>query len=126
MRSGTWSIWMDCSAVSAVTRTFWRDLVREAHELGLTRPSYYALRYSRRLLDTPVPREVVDEVAAWAPARPVRLLMDALVERALPAEFSPASSAATLALYVRSHWLRMPPLMLVRHLARQSVRRRRT
>jgi hypothetical protein len=30
---------------------------------------------------------------------------------------------AAVFLYVRSHWLRMPPLLLARHLARKSLRR---
>jgi hypothetical protein len=46
--------------------------------------------------------------------------MDALYDRAsqpspraMPARYSAVSPA----LYVRAHWLRMPPLLLVRHLA---------
>jgi hypothetical protein len=107
-------------------RDFWRDFVQEARELGLTRPAYYSVRYSQRLLDTPVPGDVLDEMAAWAPAPPVRLLMDALVERTLPGKAVRTSSAAAFALYVRSHWLRMPPHLLVRHLLRQGIRRRKT
>jgi len=105
---------------------FWRELASESRELGLTRPAYYAVRYSRRLLDTPVPADVLDGMAAWGPAPPVRLLMDALVERTLPGKSAATSSSAALALYVRSHWLRMPPFMLVRHLLRQSMRGHRT
>jgi hypothetical protein len=103
---------------------FWPDLVQEARALDLTRPAYYALRYSRRLLDTPIPPEHLAEVSKWAPSAPVRLLMDALVERTLTAGASVTLSATATALYVRSHWLRMPPFMLARHLLRQSLRRR--
>jgi hypothetical protein len=105
---------------------FWREFVSETHELGLTRPAYYALRYSRRLLDTPVPADVLDGVDAWGPAQPVRVLMDALVERTLPGRLVGTSSTAAFALYVRSHWLKMPPFLLARHLLRQSVRGHRT
>jgi hypothetical protein len=108
-----------------VEASFWPDLLQEARELDLTRPAYYALRYARRLLNTPIPAEYLAEASAWAPASPVRLLMDALVERTLTAGSSPLSSATATALYVRSHWLRMPPFMLARHLLTQSIRRRR-
>ena len=46
--------------------------------------------------------------------------MDALVEKTVHGGGTPA---AALALYIRSHWLRMPPLLLARHLLRKSVRR---
>jgi hypothetical protein len=105
---------------------FWREFVSETHELDLRRPAYYALRYSQRLLDTPVPAGVLDEADAWGPSQPVRLLMDTLVERTLPGRFGGTSSTAAFALYVRSHWLKMPPLLLARHLLRQSVRGHRT
>jgi hypothetical protein len=106
-----------------VDASFWPDLLQEALALDLTRPGYYALRYARRLLDTPIPAEYVAEVSKWAPVAPVRLLMDTLVERTLAAGASATSSATATALYVRSHWLRMPPLMLARHLLTQSLRR---
>jgi hypothetical protein len=101
---------------------FWRDLVREAEALELTRPAYYTLRYAHRLLGTPVPMEAHSAVDRWKPVAPVTRLMDALVERTLLA--SGVSSAAAFALYVRSHWLRMPPLLLARHLLRNGLRRR--
>jgi len=108
-----------------VDASFWPDLLQEARELDLTRPAYYALRYARRLLDTPISLEYLAEVSKWAPSAPVRLLMDTLVERTLTAGASATSSATATALYVRSHWLRMPPFMLARHLLTQSLRRRR-
>jgi hypothetical protein len=101
-------------------RDFWSDFVREARELELTRPAYYAVRYADRLLDTPASSDVVSVTAAWAPASPVRWLMDTLVERTVHGK---GNSAAAFALYMRSHWLRMPPLLLVRHLLRKSIRR---
>jgi len=43
--------------------------------------------------------------------------MDALFLRALKPDRSAAAGLARQALYIRAHWLRMPPLMLARHLA---------
>jgi hypothetical protein len=102
---------------------FWADLIREGELLDLTRPTYYALRYAQRWFDTPIPATVAGSIARWSAAAPVRSLMDALVRRSISGETTATSSAAVFALYVRSHWLRMPPLQVARHLARKSIRR---
>jgi hypothetical protein len=95
---------------------FWRDLTTEAVELQLMRPTFYSLRYARRLLGTPIPADVEGVVAQWAPPRPAQALMDLLVERTLKGGAATTSRASAKALYIRSHWLRMPPVMLMRHL----------
>lgn len=100
---------------------FWTDLLDAAPQLDLTRPTFYAVRYARRFFDTPIPDSVMAEVNTWGPNRGVRQLMDRLVLRALPGAAGPGSSNAALALYVRAHWLRMPPLMLTRHLTRKAL-----
>jgi hypothetical protein len=100
---------------------FWTDLDGEAQQLGLTRPAYYALRYAQRLLGTPIPDDLA-AIGAAAPPGPVRWLMDDLFDRTVPQSAANASSFAVFALYVRSHWLKMPPLMLVRHLLTKAVK----
>lgn len=99
---------------------FWEALPVRARALELERPLFYALRYSRRLLGTPVPDAVLDALAAAAPNRALLAVMDALFERALlpmhPSCSDALTGAARFALYVRGNWLRMPPLMLARHL----------
>jgi len=99
---------------------FWDALPARARELELSRPLFYALRYSRRLLGTTIPQAVLDAVAAAAPHPLVRALMDALFERALLPMHASCDDALTgparFVLYVRGNWLRMPPLMLARHL----------
>ena len=104
---------------------FWSALVARARELDLSRPLYYGLRYSRRLLDTPVPADVHRFVEADAP-RWLRLA-DALWRRALAGPHVSIADrltpAALAALYVRAHWLRMPPLLLARHLLTKALRR---
>jgi hypothetical protein len=101
---------------------FWDDFVNEAAALGLTRPAYYAVRYTTRWFHVNVPDRVLRPVEAWAPPTPTRRLMDALVGRAIPVDGHPARRGAVFALYVRSHWLRMPPLRLAQHLARKEWR----
>ena len=100
---------------------FWDGLVARALRLQLARPLFYALRYAARLLGTQVPMAVMDEAAAAGrPAPALLALMDALFLRALlPPHPSCADRLTPLALgalYLRGNWLRMPPLMLARHL----------
>jgi hypothetical protein len=102
---------------------FWDDLISEAQTLGLTRPAYYALRYSQRWLGTPIAARVVRVATAWGPPVLVRALMDRLVAKSLAAGLSARHPASVFCLYVRAHWLRMPLWRLARHLARKSVRR---
>ena len=103
---------------------FWDRLLMRAPVLQLGRPLYYALHFTRRLLDTPVPAEVLRAAQAHAPGYWMRRSMDALVPRVLEPRYPtrrPARMAAW-ALYLRSHWLRMPPGLLARHLLRKALR----
>ena len=106
---------------------FWERLVPRAQELQLARPLFYALRFTRRLLGTPIPDYVLLQADAAAPRWPLARLMDFLMIRALLIpDRDGAPAAAHLSrwlLYVRSHWLKMPPLLLARHLAHKAKRR---
>jgi len=100
---------------------FWQRLVVRAEKLDLRRPAYYALRYARQLLECPVPDSMIDATKGWAPPTPVVWLMDRLVPRALYAPHPDYPSWVTkscyLLLFVRSHWIRMPPWLLIYHLS---------
>jgi hypothetical protein len=99
---------------------FWDALPGRAAELGLERPLFYALRYAARLLGTPVPPAVTAALAPAGPGPALLALMDGLFLRALlPLHASCDGRLTGLAhslLYIRGNWLRMPPLMLARHL----------
>jgi hypothetical protein len=99
---------------------FWDGLVARARELELERPLFYALRYATRLLGSPVPPAVMREAAAGGPNRVLLGLMDRLFERGLAPPHPSCADAWTgltrSMLYVRGNWLRMPPLLLSRHL----------
>lgn len=104
---------------------FWEQLLERSHLHGLGRSLFYSLRYAKRYLGTEVPAEVLG--ATSAPPVPVLRLMDALVHRALlpthPDRPPPvAVRAARGMLFLRSHWLRMPPLLLARHAATKAWR----
>lgn len=100
---------------------FWEGLLPRALELGFERPLFYGLHHAQCLLGTPVPPAILQDLENTAPAWPIRKLMNYLIERALlPGHPDHPSRRAALArwlLYVRAHWLRMPPLLLARHLS---------
>lgn len=99
---------------------FWAAFWPRAERLDLARPAYYGLRYARRLLGAPVPDSVLAASASAAPPAPIGSLMDRLIPTVLfpvhPDRPSRRTEAARLLLLVRQHWLRMPPLLLARHL----------
>lgn len=100
--------------------SFWPELVERAKELELTRPLFYALRYSMLILHTPIPADTMRAAEVGRPSRPTLALMDGLFTRALmplhPSCSDRLTGVARRMLYVRANWLRMPPLLLARHL----------
>ena len=108
---------------------FWDDLIPRAAALGLGRSLYYALRTSTEILGTPVPPEVLTAAQAWRPARPVAALMAWCYRHALQPAHPSAETAtvmrARMALYLRSHWVRMPFHLMAYHLARKALLRLR-
>lgn len=109
------------------TGVFWSDLLERSRVLGLERPLYYGLWAVVQAFGTPVPEAVFLRARAAAPPYPLQVLMHALLRRGLRTPHKtaalPMTGPAHLALYVRAHWLRMPPLLLTRHLTRKAWRR---
>lgn len=103
---------------------FWGGLVARAQVLQLTRPLFYALRYTARLFGTPVPAAVLAASHPFGPPRAPLAVMDALFLRALapahPESRGGLDGLAHFMLYVRGNWLRMPPLLLARHLCHKA------
>lgn len=93
----------------AADSAFWAILAERARRHQLTGPVARALRLANRLYGTPVDRGVTGR------ARPGDRLFEArlLARNGWGQERRPL---LRFAFYVRSHWLRMPPLMLARHL----------
>jgi hypothetical protein len=104
---------------------FWEALPGRAVEMDLARPLFYALRYAALVLGTPVPAGVTAALAPAGPGAVLLALMDGLFLRALmPMHASCAGPLTGLAhglLYIRGNWLRMPPLMLARHLLHKAL-----
>lgn len=108
---------------------FWAAFWPRAEALDLARPAFHALRQAHRCLGTPVPTEVLAASRAGAPPMPMAAVADRLMPLALfpshPDEMNRAARFARWLLYLRSHWIRMPPPMLAWHLGRKSISRRR-
>ncbi len=111
------SLFRDFSSKDA---DFWNQLINRAELTGLTRPMYYALRYSNRFLETPVPSEIIRLAQRFSPF--LVNIMDSAYHYAFRPLESTQSSRVSLAryfLYIRSHWLRMPIHLLAYHLVRK-------
>jgi hypothetical protein len=100
---------------------FWDELHARARLHALERPLFYMLRELSRRLGTPIPRTTERAVRAFAPPSLVLAAMDWLFERHLIVRRGTAFARALL--LARTHWLRMPPALLARHLAIKTVRR---
>ena len=104
---------------------FWPRLLARAEEFGVARALWYALRCSRRILETPVPDHAMRTLRRYAPNPLLEFAMDAVLLRAM----TPAASISVGAdvrmsrflLYTRSHYLRMPLRLLLPHLARKAA-----
>jgi hypothetical protein len=105
--------------------SFWTEILPRARRLDLGRPLFYTLRYASRLFGTPVPATALAAAQEHRPNRLALALMDRLVPAALiPSDPDrPSGGFERWLLYVRSHWLRMPPHLLASHLATKAVKR---
>lgn len=105
---------------------FWPLLTDRTAALGLGRPMFYALSLCRELLVTPVPQQSIDDCPD-APGPLAARAMRFLFLRALTTAHRPSRSRfaelAAFALYLRSHYLRMPPHLLLPHLLAKAWQR---
>jgi len=108
--------------------SFWQQLDARAVELDLARPLYYGLHQTSSILGTPVPSSALASARRFAPPWPLRPLMRELWSHSLRTPHAsaagPLTAVAQFALYLRAHWLRMPPTLLARHLATKAITRR--
>jgi hypothetical protein len=109
------------------TPDFWDRLLDNAQSLGLKRSLFYALRYASFFYRTPIPDAVIDRLKASGPRSFGLKCMDALFLRALMPDHSSCddylTGVARWALFVRAHWLSMPPGLLFRHLLKKAYMR---
>lgn len=107
---------------------FWPTLLSRARELGLMRPLHYCLRYCLHLFATPVPDSILKQAEQLDGRGSASRLMDKLWLKVLgslhPTARNSGSGLAAQLLYLRAHWHRMPPWLLVYHLCMKSLRPR--
>jgi len=109
---------------SAQATDFWRELVDRATLLGLALPLYLALRYTSTILGTDIPAQTRAELEKTSAVRQTSIrTLDAIYLRALmpdhPLCGHLSADIARAAVYLRGHYLRMPPRLLTMHLGRK-------
>lgn len=108
-----------------VDESQWGELLDRAVELDLIKPVYYALNFTKKILYTPVPDRVMNNVTVLAKMSMFDIkLMDTLYGRALATKHLTnkikGQGFARWLLFIRSHWLKMPVHLLIPHLCRKS------
>ncbi|MEQ8515060.1 MAG: nucleotidyltransferase family protein [Chromatocurvus sp.] len=111
-----------CREGEAEAEDFWGRLVERAGEQGLQRPLHYAIHCAQRGLGLRVPGSIQAGLDSLRPRGLAARFAETLFLRRF---FSPptdrlAGLTDTL-LYWRSHWIRMPPGLLLRHLSRKAL-----
>lgn len=99
---------------------FWDQLLARARRQQLIRPLSLALRYTASELATPVPEALLRETGAHAAERLDPLYLR-LFEPQHASRKTPGMRVARAALYLRGHWLRMPPWQLAYHLVHKAL-----
>jgi hypothetical protein len=102
-------------------------LAQRARALGLGKPLFYALYFCRKLLGTNVSANIVGDLTKDGNRTPIRQLLCFFMEKQLTAMLPDQRGWITMVsgwiLFLRSHWIKMPVLLLARHLLTQIWRR---
>ncbi|WP_201245165.1 nucleotidyltransferase family protein [Halochromatium salexigens] len=106
----------------------WRALIARAHQHQASRLLWYALRYCRDWLKTPIPEDLAhrnEDLAFAPPPAMARAALDWIFTRISPPRLpeTPPTLSQRLAAQaglIRYHLRRMPPALLVRHLLHKS------
>ena len=99
---------------------FWEALVERARLMTLEGPLRLALRYTALLMRTPVPAAIRAATGADRPEALDRIYLRVLTPRH-SSSTDRYARLARAALYVRGHWLRMPPHLLAYHLLHKAL-----
>jgi hypothetical protein len=104
-------------------REFWPKLYQRSQQLGVQRPVFYAVDTLSRFFDMDIPN--LADFKQAAPIKPLLQVMQRSISQALapPIERDFKEGHAHQFLYLRSHWLRMPPWLLLYHLTYKALLR---
>jgi len=101
---------------------FGSALAERARRLNLERPLFYALIHLQRIFGLKIAG-----VCVAAPGSLIQPLMNGLLEQGFGSFHascrSPLTVFAQFSLFVRSHWLRMPPHLLIPHLLYKAFKK---
>ncbi|MGC4081793.1 MAG: nucleotidyltransferase family protein [Vicinamibacterales bacterium] len=104
--------------------SFPNHLIEEGRRMGVQVPLGHALRAATRWFG-PMAPGFPEPGSLPSSARIVDACIDAMVRRSVVPPRELGRSGAGLAMYMRSHWLKMPPLLLARHLTVKLLARRK-
>jgi len=112
----------------AINAEFWEKLTDRAKVLNLSRPLFYALRYCKIILETPVPAVFIcqcqrDGGISNATVKSMDWLLGHAMFPHVESICGLGTDFSRWLLYVRSHYLRMPLHLLIPHLIRKSLSR---
>jgi hypothetical protein len=104
---------------------FWQRLLDAARTLDLAVPVFFGLHLANSRIGSPVPASALADLRQAAGGQRASRLLTWLYGNAIRPENeaagSPLAVLARLAIYIRAHWLRMPPHLLLRHLTHKSM-----
>lgn len=98
---------------------FYQKLINRANQLGLGKPLFYSLYFSRLLLNASVPEGLEKQLMqqpGWFALKVMHYCVPLALLPLHPDQSSRRAMFARMWLYWRSHWLRMPLTRLVPHL----------
>jgi hypothetical protein len=104
---------------SSQQQLFQQNLIERANQLGLGRPLFYSLYFSRLLLqpdDSPQLEWQLNHRPGWLALRIMHYCVPLALLPQHPDIPRRSAELARLLLYLRSHWLRMPLYRLLPHL----------
>ncbi|MDD5126002.1 MAG: nucleotidyltransferase family protein [Methylovulum sp.] len=105
---------------------FWLKLLQRAEELKQQMALCYALRYTHKILNTPIPPEIINTANKQGNTVFSFTFLDPLFLPALQPYHnscnSPWTHTARFLLFIRSHWLKMPPNLLIPHLLKKTLK----
>jgi Uncharacterised nucleotidyltransferase len=101
----------------------WQALIPRARIHGLMTPLAAAIATLKSVFETPVPVEVWSETKAFAPNLFFQAAIHQMLTKTELGQFQPARAVAHQGLYARSHCLRMPLPLLIKHAVKKTKRR---
>jgi hypothetical protein len=99
---------------------FWQRFTEAVDQHGLALPVAFGLALAQRFLATPVPALVWEQMAAEGPSRWLPAVYGRALQAPARGHANMGDTLASTLVYIRAHWLRMPPGLLMRHLATKT------